>query len=167
MDVVTAYFYGSMSIDISMRIPKGLKMPKALKSKPRHMYSIKLKRSLYGLKQSGCTWYNRLSEYLIKKGFYHNQISLFIHKEDRVRIVIIVVYVDDFEYHWISREIRRAIDYLKSKFEMKNFGIQSSSQSLLPAMDSQCSRVEDSQCNRVEDQVVAAAGVAVNLLDNG
>ncbi|KAL0332828.1 UNVERIFIED_CONTAM: Copia protein [Sesamum calycinum] len=44
MDVVTAYLYGSLDTDIYMRIPEGLKMPEALKSKPRHMYSIKLKR---------------------------------------------------------------------------------------------------------------------------
>ncbi|KAL0292007.1 UNVERIFIED_CONTAM: Retrovirus-related Pol polyprotein from transposon TNT 1-94 [Sesamum calycinum] len=49
MDVVTAYLYGSLDTNIYMRIPEGLKMPKALKSKPRHMYSIKLKRSLYGI----------------------------------------------------------------------------------------------------------------------
>ncbi|KAL0284311.1 UNVERIFIED_CONTAM: Retrovirus-related Pol polyprotein from transposon RE1 [Sesamum angustifolium] len=53
MDVVTAYLYGSLDTDIYIRIPEGLKVPEALKSKPRHMYSIKLKRSLYGLKQSG------------------------------------------------------------------------------------------------------------------
>ncbi|KAL0330455.1 UNVERIFIED_CONTAM: Copia protein [Sesamum radiatum] len=33
MDVVTAYLYGSLDTDIYMRIPKGLKMPEALKSK--------------------------------------------------------------------------------------------------------------------------------------
>ncbi|KAL0389121.1 UNVERIFIED_CONTAM: hypothetical protein Scaly_0269200 [Sesamum calycinum] len=43
MDVVTAYLYGSLDTNIYMRIPEGLKMPEALKSKPRHMYSIKLK----------------------------------------------------------------------------------------------------------------------------
>ncbi|KAK4404314.1 Secreted RxLR effector protein [Sesamum angolense] len=43
MDVVTAYLYGSLDTDIYMRIPKGLKMPEALKSKPCDMYSIKLK----------------------------------------------------------------------------------------------------------------------------
>ncbi|KAK4406482.1 Copia protein [Sesamum angolense] len=50
MDVVTTYQYRSLDIDIYMRIPKGLKMPEALTSKPRHIYPIKLKRSLYGLK---------------------------------------------------------------------------------------------------------------------
>ncbi|KAL0453826.1 UNVERIFIED_CONTAM: Retrovirus-related Pol polyprotein from transposon TNT 1-94 [Sesamum latifolium] len=33
MDVVTAYLYGSLDTDIYMKIPKGLKMPEALKSK--------------------------------------------------------------------------------------------------------------------------------------
>jgi Reverse transcriptase (RNA-dependent DNA polymerase) len=67
MDVVTAYLYGSLDNDIYMKVPGGLKMPEAFKSKPREIYSIKLKRSLYGLKQSGRMWYNRLNEYLIKE----------------------------------------------------------------------------------------------------
>jgi len=67
MDVVTAYLYGSIDSDIYMKIPEGLKMPETYKSKPREMYSIKLRRSLYGLKQSGRMWYNRLSEYLLKE----------------------------------------------------------------------------------------------------
>ncbi|KAK4391574.1 Retrovirus-related Pol polyprotein from transposon TNT 1-94 [Sesamum angolense] len=109
--------------DIYMRIPEGLKMPEALKSKPRHMYSIKLKRSLYGLKQSGRMWYNRLSEYLIKKGFCHNQISpcLFI-KRTESGFVIIAVYVDDLNIIGSPEEIRQAADYLKSEFEMKDLG---------------------------------------------
>ncbi|KAL0294256.1 UNVERIFIED_CONTAM: Retrovirus-related Pol polyprotein from transposon RE1 [Sesamum angustifolium] len=123
MDVVTAYLYGSLDTDIYMRIPEGLKMPEALKSKPRHMYSIKLKRSLYGLKQSGRMWYNRLSEYLIKKGFCHNQISpcLFI-KRTESGFVIIAVYVDDLNIIGSPEEIRQAADYLKSEFEMKDLG---------------------------------------------
>jgi Reverse transcriptase (RNA-dependent DNA polymerase) len=66
MDVVTTYLYGSLDNDIYMKVLERLKMPEAFKSKPREMYYIKLKRSLYGLKQSGRMWYNRLSEYLIK-----------------------------------------------------------------------------------------------------
>ena len=67
MDVVTTYLYGSLDSDIYMKIPEGLKMPEAYT--PRNLYSIKLQRSLYGLKQSGRMWYNRLSEYLIKEGY--------------------------------------------------------------------------------------------------
>ena len=42
-------------------------MPKTLNSKPKELCAIKLRRSLYGLKQFGRMWYNRLSEHLIKK----------------------------------------------------------------------------------------------------
>ena len=44
MDVVTAYLYGSLDNDIYMKVPEGLKMPEAYKSKPREMYSIKFKK---------------------------------------------------------------------------------------------------------------------------
>jgi Reverse transcriptase (RNA-dependent DNA polymerase) len=67
MDVVTTYLYGSLENDIYMKVIERLKMSETFKSKPREIYSIKLKQSLYGLKQSGRMWYNRLSEYLIKK----------------------------------------------------------------------------------------------------
>ena len=66
MDVVTAYLYGSLDDDIYMKIPEGYKMPKHIILQSRSMYSIKLQRSLYGLKQSGRMWYNCLSEYLLK-----------------------------------------------------------------------------------------------------
>ena len=74
MDVVTTYLYRSLDNDIYMKIPQGYKMPETYNSKSRSMYSIKLQRSLYGLKQSRRMWYNRLSEYLLKEGFENNQI---------------------------------------------------------------------------------------------
>jgi hypothetical protein len=67
MDVVIAYLYGSLDNDIYMKIPEGYKIPEAYNFKSRSIYSIKLQRSLYGLKQSGCMWYNCLSEYLLKE----------------------------------------------------------------------------------------------------
>ena len=44
------------------------KMFEANYLKPHNMYLIKLQRSLYGLKQFGHMWYNRLSENLLKEG---------------------------------------------------------------------------------------------------
>ena len=61
MDVSTTYLYESIDDDIYMKISKGFKFPEANSTKPHRMYSIKLQRSLYGLKQSGHVWYNRLS----------------------------------------------------------------------------------------------------------
>jgi len=37
-----------------------------------NMYCAKLQKSLYGLKQSGRMWYNRLSEFLKLKGYTNN-----------------------------------------------------------------------------------------------
>ena len=54
MDVLTAYLYGSLDTEIYMKVPEGLNLP--TKNVPREMFSIKLKKSLYGLKQSGRMW---------------------------------------------------------------------------------------------------------------
>ncbi|XP_070005936.1 uncharacterized protein [Nicotiana sylvestris] len=56
MDVVTAYLYGSLDNEIYMKIPEGFKMPNAQNSNSRETFSIKLQRSLYGLRQSGRMW---------------------------------------------------------------------------------------------------------------
>ena len=62
MDVVTPYLYESLDTDIYMRIAERFKISEPLSSKPKELCAIKLQRSLYGLKQSGHKWYNRLSE---------------------------------------------------------------------------------------------------------
>ena len=80
MDIVTAYLYCSLDLDIYMKIPEGFKMPDACT--PRNLFSIKLKRSLYRLKQSDRMWYQRLSEYLIKERYMNDPICpcVFIKK---------------------------------------------------------------------------------------
>ncbi|KAD3641863.1 hypothetical protein E3N88_31087 [Mikania micrantha] len=123
MDVVTAYLYGSLDSDIYMKVPEGFKIPNALSSKPKEMYSIKLQRSLYGLKQSGRMWYNRLSDYLKSKGYTNNLICpcVFI-KKTASGFVIIAVYVDDLNIIGTHKEIHEVITLLKNEFEMKNLG---------------------------------------------
>ena len=123
MDVVTAYLYGSLDTQIYMKIPEGFKMPEASSSKPREKYSIKLQRSLYGLKQSGRMWFNRLSEYLIQKCYVNNSLCpcVFI-KKTRSGCVIIAVYVDDLNIIGTDEEIKEVISYLKQEFEMKDLG---------------------------------------------
>ena len=95
MDVVTTYLYGSLDNNIFIKIPEGYKMPEAYNSTTRNMYSIKLQRFLYGLKQSGRMWYNCLSDYLLKEGFENNPICpcIFI-KRLEFEFAVIVIYVD-------------------------------------------------------------------------
>ena len=84
------------------------------------MYSIKLRRSLYGLKRSRRMWYNHLSEYLINDGYINNPICpcVFIKKSE-LGFSIIAVYVDDINLFGTSEELTKAATYLKDEFEMK------------------------------------------------
>jgi hypothetical protein len=65
MDVVTAYLYGSLDSEIHMRVLEGLKICRP--NQNRNMFSIRLQRSLYGLKQSGRMWFNQFGNFLLLK----------------------------------------------------------------------------------------------------
>ena len=122
MDVVTAYLYGSLEKEIYMRVPDGFEIPETLKGS-RGMYSIKLNKSLYGLKQSGRMWYNRLSTFLIKEGYKNDLICpcVFI-KRSESEFVTIAVYVVDLNIIGTPGELSKAVCLLKNEFEMKDLG---------------------------------------------
>ena len=63
MDVNTAFLHGDLEEQIYMEQPEGF-------SQPGHEHSIcKLKKSLYGMKQSPRQWYKRFDSYMIKIGY--------------------------------------------------------------------------------------------------
>jgi hypothetical protein len=68
-------------------------------------------------------WYNRLSEYLMKKGFMNNEDCpcVLIRKSNK-GFYIISVYVDDLNIIGTTEDIEEASSYLKSEFEMKDLG---------------------------------------------
>ena len=121
MDVVTAYLYGSLDSDIYMKVPEGMKLPNPKAN--RNMYCVKLQKSLYGLKQSGRMWYNRLSIFLLQKGYSNNNDCpcVFI-KKSKNGFCIISVYVDDLNIIGTTQEIHEASNHLKTEFEMKDLG---------------------------------------------
>ncbi|KAL4033390.1 hypothetical protein IC575_006477 [Cucumis melo] len=123
MDVVTAYLYGSLENKIYMKILEGFKISESYNPNSRELCSIKLQKSLYGLKQSGRMWYNCLSEYLLKEGYQNNPICpcVFI-KKSQSEFAIIAVYIDDLNIIGTSDELSKAIEYLKKEFEMKDLG---------------------------------------------
>ncbi|GJT27352.1 disease resistance CC-NBS-LRR class family protein [Tanacetum coccineum] len=92
MDVVTAYLYGSLDTEIYMKLPEGFKLPETCKISSREKYAIKLNKSLYGLKQSGRMWYNRLSEYLLKEGYKMILFAVAFLLKDPSEYVIIACY---------------------------------------------------------------------------
>ncbi|KAJ9539547.1 hypothetical protein OSB04_032280 [Centaurea solstitialis] len=123
MDLVITYLYGDLDTEIYMRVPDGLKLPEASSYQPQNTFSIRLRRSLYGLKQSGRMWYNRLSEYLIGLGYLNNELCtcVFIRKSTS-GYAIIAVYVDDMNLIGTSKELLETAEILKKEFEMKDLG---------------------------------------------
>ena len=66
-------------------------------------------------------WYNRLSEYLLKKGYKNDPICpcIFI-KRLGSEFVIIAVYVDDLNIIGTRKELLEVVECLKKEFEMKH-----------------------------------------------
>ena len=104
-----------------MKIPEGYKMPEA--NTPRNLFSIKLQRSLYELKQSDRMWYKRLSKYLMKEGYKNDPICpcVFIKKSE-TGFAIIAVYVDDMNLIGTPEDLSKTTEYLKKYFEVKDLG---------------------------------------------
>jgi hypothetical protein len=119
MDVVTARLYGSLDSDIYMKVPDRILIPNQNTS--RNMYCVKLQNSLYGLKQLGRMWYNRLSEYLLRKGYTNSDDCpcVFI-KRSQTGFCIISVYVDNLNIIGYQQDIVEACKYLKTEFELKD-----------------------------------------------
>ena len=95
MDVKTAFLNGSLDFEIYMSQPEGFVDP----DRPNHV--CKLKKSIYGLKQSARCWNTTLDEYL-KSGGYHKSnadgciyVKSVKEANDRISFVILGVYVDD------------------------------------------------------------------------
>ena len=55
-----------------------------------------LKKALYGLKQAPRAWYDRLTQYLVSRGFTRGKAdqTLFIKREDG-ELIVAQVFVDD------------------------------------------------------------------------
>ena len=123
MDVVIAYLYGDLDMKIYMKVPEGLTLIGSNISKPWNTLSIRLRRSLYGLKQSGIMWHNCVSEYLNSQGYVNNELCFYVFiQKSHSGFAIVAVYVDDMNIIGTPEELARIAAHLKSKFEMKDLG---------------------------------------------
>ena len=119
MDVVTAFLNGDLDEDVFMAVPEGLSSD-LTKSKV-----CKLRKSLYGLKQSPRQWYAKIHHFLVEELNFQsssNDPCLYVrHKASN--ILIIALYVDDLLISGNSKsEIAIIKKELSSRFEMKNLG---------------------------------------------
>ena len=72
LDVRNAFLYGKLEEEIYMEQPEGFHVPGFERN------VLRLKRTLYGLKQAGLAWWRTLRESMLKLGFCQRAIFMTI-----------------------------------------------------------------------------------------
>ncbi|WZZ70893.1 hypothetical protein YC2023_082263 [Brassica napus] len=118
MDVKNAFLQGELEDEVYMYPPPGLE----------HLVQpgnvLRLKKAIYGLKQSPRAWYNKLSTTLNGRGFKKSELdhTLFTLTTPS-GIICLLVYVDDIIITGSDKAgIKATKEFLKSVFEIKDLG---------------------------------------------
>ena len=118
MDVSAAYLNGVLEEEIYMRQVEGFELPR------QEGKVLRLKKAIYGLKQSGRTWYTRLTNELCEKAGYkriHSDYGVYVSRN--YPRIILVIYVDDILIIAKTEENMQVIKQrLSSSFKMKDMG---------------------------------------------
>jgi hypothetical protein len=120
LDVKGAYLNAPIDKNIYVQQPPGYE----LKDTAGSHLSCHLKKSLYGLKQSGRNWHTTLTDYLKSIGYTASDIDPCLYtKQDRDDQVIILFWVDDIIIGSNRQElITTTKQSLQDKFKMDNCG---------------------------------------------
>jgi hypothetical protein len=118
MDVKSAFLNGYINEEVYVEQPLDFEDYK----KPNHVY--KLKKALYGLKQAPRTWYERLRDFLLSKGFIMGKVdtALFTKKIGK-DLFVLQIYVGDIIFGSTNQdccdEFRKM---MANEFEMSMIG---------------------------------------------
>ena len=92
MDVKTAYLHAPIDTEIYIEQPEGFQVT----LDTGEQLVCKLKKSLYGLKQSGRNWNRVLHEHLCNDGFVQNPVDHCVYKKNNeCGVILVIVWVDD------------------------------------------------------------------------
>jgi hypothetical protein len=118
MDVKTAFLYGELQEEIFMELPEGYEKGQGQGK------ALRLKRSLYGLKQSPRCWNSKVHEFMEKQGFKRLSTDSAVYTKGKGRAqVILGVYVDDLLIFGEDlQEVLKVKGELKATFRMVDFG---------------------------------------------
>jgi hypothetical protein len=118
MDVKISFLNRSFNEEVYIDQPQGFEVH------GRDSHVCRIKKSLYGLKQTPRAWYFRTDEYLQRMGFTKSEID---PKLCFILIgaypLILVLYVDDLFLIGEEEIIARCKEYLSTKFKMKEIGM--------------------------------------------
>ena len=121
LDVKTAFLNGELEEEIYMEQLEGFVDPE------KKDLVCKLKRSLYGLKQSPRQWYKRFDSFMTKLNFTRSRFDSCVYlKKSSVSPIYLLLYVDDILIAAKNAaEIQNIKVMLSKEFEMKDLGAAS------------------------------------------
>jgi hypothetical protein len=118
MDVITVFLSGIIEEEVYIEQPEGFD------TFDRESHVCRLKRALYGLKQSPRAWYTRINSYFTGLGFTKSEADANLYQiVVEGKILIIVLYVDDLILTGDEKLIHSCKDDLAKEFEMKDLGL--------------------------------------------
>jgi len=118
MDVKSSFLNGFLQEDVYVDQPPDFENSE----NPNHVF--KLKKALYDLKQVPRAWYERLSKFLLEKGFTRGKVdtTLFI-KRKLHDIFLIQIYVDDIIFGSTNDSLCKEFSQdMQNGFEMSMMG---------------------------------------------
>jgi hypothetical protein len=119
MDVKTAFLNGEIEAEVYLYPPQGTRIPYGQKGKV-----WRVKKSMYGLRQSPRKWNDRIHGFLSSMGFRRVESDYGLYVRGREEsIELISVYVDNLLIAAKSLKTMEGIkEALKAKFDMVDFG---------------------------------------------
>jgi len=120
MDVKTAYLNANIDDEIYVEQPDGF----TAKDDDGEKFVYKLKKSLYGLKQSSRNWNITLHNYLLSLQFVQSSCDYCVYtKFDSISTVIVIIWVDDLIIAGSNLSVINSVkSHLSCKFKMKDLG---------------------------------------------
>jgi transposase InsO family protein len=119
MDVNSAFLNGELKERVYMRQPTGFR---ATGAQANHVW--KLNKSIYGLKQAGRTWHEKIDTTLQASGFSAIDADACVYRQEKgFSVIIISLYVDDLVL--FSNDLKSLTSFkaaLSTRFKMKDLG---------------------------------------------
>ena len=118
MDVKAAYLNGNLEEEIYMKQAEGFEHP----GQEEKVYQ--LHKSIYGLKQAGRLWYQKIDTYLESLGMKRlNADNCVYIRQNDGNVLVIALYVDDLLIFTNRiKELEELKKHLKERFDMKDLG---------------------------------------------
>ena len=119
LDVKTAFLHGELEEEIYMKQLEGFEV------KGKENYVCRLKKSLYGLKQSPRQWYKKFDSFMLSHDFTRSSYDscVYFKKLDGGSSIYLILYVDDMLVACRDLfEVENLKVLLSSDFDMKDLG---------------------------------------------